>query len=42
MTLVNVTIFAGEWNGIVLALSSFLFISALAIFGLGRQKSKAG
>ncbi|MBM4761857.1 hypothetical protein [Bacillus sp. B15-48] len=40
ITLVNVTIFDGEWNGIVLALSSILFLVAIAIFGVDRQRNR--
>ncbi len=40
MTLINVTIFNGDWNGIVLALSTFLFIIELAFFGIDYQKNK--
>ncbi|SFF56901.1 hypothetical protein SAMN05216353_10212 [Halobacillus alkaliphilus] len=33
MTLVNVTLFDGNWNGIVLMLSNLLFLVACVFFG---------
>ncbi|MBN8234080.1 hypothetical protein JF544_02430 [Halobacillus kuroshimensis] len=33
MTLVNITIFDGQWNGIVLFLSSILFLIGAVFFG---------
>ncbi|MGM0877386.1 MAG: hypothetical protein ACQEWV_22295 [Bacillota bacterium] len=39
-TLVNVTIFNGEWDGIVLMFSSLLFIFATAVFGISMQRNK--
>lgn len=33
-TLVNVTIFSGEWNGIVLLLSNILFLIAVFYFAI--------
>ncbi|ASF40602.1 hypothetical protein CEH05_16150 [Halobacillus halophilus] len=33
MTLVNVTLFDGNWNGIVLMLSNLLFLVACVLFG---------
>ncbi|GAE33673.1 hypothetical protein [Halalkalibacter akibai] len=45
ITLVNVTIFNGEWNGIVLFLSNTLFIIAVFYFGIefraNRKKSRS-
>ncbi|MGP4074684.1 hypothetical protein [Halobacillus sp. K22] len=33
MTLVNVTLFDGDWNGIVLMISNLLFLVACVLFG---------
>ena len=32
ITLVNITLFSGEWNGIVLSLSTILFLIAIFYF----------
>ncbi len=43
MTLVNVTFFDGNWNGIVLMLSNLLFLVACVFFGTefrARRKAK--
>ncbi len=34
ITLINVTLFEGEWNGIALFLSNILFIIACYYFGI--------
>ncbi|MBN8209018.1 hypothetical protein JI666_09700 [Bacillus sp. NTK071] len=39
-TLVNVTIFNGEWNGIVLFLSTTLFMIAAFYFAIERRANK--
>jgi len=40
ITLVNVTIFKGEWNGFVLLFSNVLFLIAIFYFGIEyREKS---
>ncbi|WP_053360870.1 hypothetical protein [Bacillus sp. FJAT-27251] len=33
INLINVTLFEGEWNGIVLMLSNILFLIAVVYFG---------
>ncbi|UII54429.1 hypothetical protein LS684_12135 [Cytobacillus spongiae] len=40
ITLTNITIFHGEYNGIALALSTILFISSIAIFVNNKRKMK--
>ncbi|ARK32472.1 hypothetical protein [Halalkalibacter krulwichiae] len=40
MILVNVTIFKGEWNGIVLFVSTILFLFAAVYFGIERRANK--
>jgi len=40
ITLLNVTLFKGEWNGIVLFLSSILFLIAVVYFGIERRANK--
>ncbi|WP_349409905.1 hypothetical protein [Pseudalkalibacillus sp. SCS-8] len=40
ITLVNITIFNGEWNGIALMLSSILFFLAMVVFGISQQRNK--
>lgn len=37
---VNVIIFKGEWNGIVLFLSNLLFLTAAVYFGIERSANK--
>ncbi|UTR12675.1 hypothetical protein MM300_10555 [Evansella sp. LMS18] len=40
VTLVNITFFDGEWNGIALFLSSMLFLTAAVYFGIERRAHK--
>ncbi|RLL39985.1 hypothetical protein D8M04_19565 [Oceanobacillus piezotolerans] len=40
MTLVNVTIIKGEWNGIVLFISNILFLIAAVYFGTEYRANK--
>ncbi|MGM0901640.1 MAG: hypothetical protein ACQEXB_11175 [Bacillota bacterium] len=40
ITLVNVTIFKGEWNGVVLFLSNMLFIIAVVYFGIEHRANR--
>ncbi|MFN7249886.1 MAG: hypothetical protein ACK4M9_03755 [Anaerobacillus sp.] len=40
ITLVNATVFKGEWSGIVLHLSNILFIIACVYFGIERRANK--
>ncbi|WP_226577559.1 hypothetical protein [Halobacillus litoralis] len=39
-TLINVTIFDGEWNGIVLAVSNLLFLAGAVFFGVESRARK--
>ncbi|TDL32755.1 hypothetical protein E2R51_08765 [Jeotgalibacillus sp. S-D1] len=41
ITLVNVTLFNGEWNGIVLLLSTILFSLSIFYFGIEYRASKS-
>ncbi|MCL7749876.1 hypothetical protein MF646_22480 [Halalkalibacter sp. MEB205] len=41
LTLINVAFFNGAWNGIVLSISTFLFITALAFYSINKQKNQA-
>ncbi|MFE8699735.1 hypothetical protein ACFYKX_03755 [Cytobacillus sp. FJAT-54145] len=40
ITLVNITIFSGEWNGIVLTISSILFLIAVFYFSTENRASR--
>lgn len=40
VSLTNITLFNGEWNGIVVALNTILFISAIAIYVSNRKKKE--
>lgn len=42
MTLVNVTIFNGDWNGFVLFISNILFLIAAIYFGTEYRAHKNG
>jgi len=37
ITLMNITLFKGEWNGIVLLLSTILFLIAVVYFSVERR-----
>ncbi|KIL45040.1 hypothetical protein KP78_25840 [Jeotgalibacillus soli] len=38
ITLINVTIFQGEWNGIVLFLHTALFVTVLAFYTMTKNE----
>ncbi|WP_185907840.1 hypothetical protein [Psychrobacillus soli] len=38
ITLTNITLFNGEWNGIAMALSTGLFIAGTAFYFMNRKK----
>ncbi|WP_407268541.1 hypothetical protein [Radiobacillus sp. PE A8.2] len=38
--LINITVFEGQWNGIVLALHTVLFILAFAMYVDGKKEKK--
>lgn len=38
ITLTNITLFNGEWNGIAMALSTALFIAGTAFYFMNRKK----
>ena len=40
ITLVNVTLFEGEWNGLALFLSNVMFIIACVYFGIELRANK--
>jgi hypothetical protein len=40
ITLSNITLFDGRWNGIAMWLNTVLFISAIAFYFMGRTNSK--
>ncbi|PUB08294.1 hypothetical protein C8K15_1366 [Paenisporosarcina sp. OV554] len=40
ITLTNITLFNGNWNGIALWLSTGLFIAAIAFYLLGKTKKQ--
>ncbi len=40
ITLTNITIFNGDWNGIALWVSTGLFIAAIAFYFMGRTKNQ--
>lgn len=42
ITLVNLALFEGEWNGIALFLSNALFIMACVYFGIERRANMKG
>ncbi|MFC0470694.1 hypothetical protein ACFFHM_09355 [Halalkalibacter kiskunsagensis] len=38
--LINITIFNGEWNGLVLFISNILFLIAAVYYGIERRANK--
>ncbi|WP_017380031.1 hypothetical protein [Paenisporosarcina sp. TG-14] len=40
ITLTNITLFNGDWNGIVLWLNTGLFIAAIAFYSLSKTKKQ--
>lgn len=40
ITLVNIVLFEGEWNGVAILLSNILFLIACVYFGIERRANK--
>ena len=41
ITLVNIVLFEGEWNGVAILLSNILFLIACVYFGIERRANKS-